>query len=217
MRGYMKKSRKFWNLHAEKYDAQVLKKYKDAYKNTIELSKQYLKSNHIILDYACGTGITTIELSENVKNICAIDIADKMIHIAKQKSINKGVRNIDFKVGDLSDIEKTGAKFDVILAYNILYFSKDIEKVLYQINNLLFPSGVFLSATDCFGENKDFKMLITTFLSRLGLLPFMKSYTTKELEKVIAENGFKIIKTQNLHNGHPPNYFIAAEKVKMNE
>lgn len=72
----MKNANKFWNILAKNYDVQVSKKYGDAYKKTIDLSRQYLNRNQTILDYACGTRITTIELSQNVKKIYAIDIAD---------------------------------------------------------------------------------------------------------------------------------------------
>jgi len=208
----MKKTKTFWNLLAHHYDAQVSKKYRDAYNKTVELTKPYLKPDHVILDFACGTGITTLELSQHVKKICAIDIADKMIHVAQQKSMNQNIKNIDFKVADLSDMEKTEQKFDVVLAYNILYLSKNIKTVLHQIHTLLVPSGVFLSATDCFGEQKDYKVLASSLLSKLGALPEMTRFTAKGLEKIIADHGFKILEVQNVHDGLPPNYFIAAEK-----
>lgn len=208
----MKNSKKFWNILAKSYDKKV-SRYEDAYKKMIELSKRYINPNHIVLDYACGTGITTIELSKNVKKIVAIDIAEEMIKIAKQKSISKTINNIDFKVADLSNLKDSEMKFDVILAFNILHFSNNVEEVLQQIQKLLLTSGIFLSVTDCFGDKRNLKSMFITFFSTLGLIPSMTNYTTKTLEKVIKENGFKVVESQNLFNGFPPNYFIAAEKI----
>jgi len=81
----MSKAKYFWNRMAKSYDKQVEKKYKQAYSDTIALSKKYLRSDFSVLDLACGTGLTTIELAKSVKKTDAIDISAKMIEIARLK------------------------------------------------------------------------------------------------------------------------------------
>ncbi|MBN2282014.1 MAG: class I SAM-dependent methyltransferase [Candidatus Marinimicrobia bacterium] len=207
----MKEPGKFWNKIANQYDRQANKTYQKAYSATIQMSKKYLKPDFLGLDFACGTGITTLELSKNIKKMVAIDISEKMINIARQKSFAEQVANIEFQITDLFGIQGPVCQFDVIFAFNILHFFDNPDKILGEIYQKLSPNGLFLSTTDCFGESKTLTTIINSLLSKAGILPTYKSYTRKEMEIIVKSNGFQILETQNLHN-HPPNYFISAQK-----
>lgn len=208
----MYKSTKFWDKAAKNYDKQVNKKYAKTNRNTIELSRRYLNANHIVLDFACGTGIITIELAKNVKKMYAIDISEKMIEIARNKMINNKIANLEFEVTNIFDTKLNDIEVDALLAFNILYFLEDIDKFLNRIRELLPSEGLFISATDCLGERKSLKEnLLSFFLSKLGTIPLIKKYKTLELENIIKSHGFKIVETKNLYH-NPPNYFIVAKK-----
>ena len=47
---------KFWDEMAEIYDKHAIKKYAQAYADTVELARKYLKNKDHVLDFACGTG-----------------------------------------------------------------------------------------------------------------------------------------------------------------
>ena len=136
-----------------------------------------------------------------------------MIEIAKNKSEKKGIPNIEFKIGDIDIIDKQFKKrsFDVIMAFNILYFVKDIESIISQINQLLKPEGVFVSATDCLGEDKSISTQVKFLLSRIGVIPYMQRIKIKELHSIIKKGNFTIIESYNLYD-FPPNHFVVAKK-----
>jgi ubiquinone/menaquinone biosynthesis C-methylase UbiE len=207
----MDRTKKFWNKEAKNYDKQVNEKYKETYQDTIRLTKKYLRSDQTVFDYACGTGIITIELSKYVHKMIAIDISDKMIELAKDKAEKKKLTNIDFIVADVFDPKFDGIKVDALLAFNILYFVEDLEQTLKRIQELLLPGGLFISATDCLGETKSFRDFLISLLSKIGVFPLIKRYTTKQLINYITKQEFKIIEKQNLFQ-NPPNYFIVAQK-----
>jgi len=79
------KSEGFWDKMSSNYDNQV-KKYQQTYADAIESTKKYLNKDDIVLDFACGTGITTIQISGFVRKIHAIDISQRMIDIAEEKA-----------------------------------------------------------------------------------------------------------------------------------
>lgn len=54
----MKDYKGFWNKISDRYNAREMEKYNDACKQTIELSKKYLKGSDYVFDFACGSGIT---------------------------------------------------------------------------------------------------------------------------------------------------------------
>ncbi len=207
----MHKSVEFWNRMSGKYDAGVHKKYRESYRKTIDKSLKYMKKSDICLDFACGTGITTIELAPKVKQVSAIDISEKMIVLAREKAKKSGIENIDFKVADLFDSELIDHSYDVIMAFNILYFVESIPAVLARISDLLKDDGYFISVTDCLGESKRLMTKMQHWLSKFGVIPQMKMLTTTDLLHYFKICGFKILEKENLYTS-PPNYFIVAVK-----
>jgi ubiquinone/menaquinone biosynthesis C-methylase UbiE len=195
------------------YDDQTLKKYEKTYRDTIALSRKYLQPGHHVLDFACGTGIITVELAGSVSSMLAIDLSGKMIEIARHKSEQKKLDNVTCEVRDLFDPALNAHPFDAVCAFNILYFIKDIDRVLDRIFELLTPSGVFLSATDCIGDVKSLLAPVYISLSRIGILPYMQALTCSGLETSIQKHGFSILETKDLYH-FPPNYFIAAQKTQ---
>jgi ubiquinone/menaquinone biosynthesis C-methylase UbiE len=207
----MNKSEKFWNKISDNYDDQ-LKRYERTYLKTIENTKKYLDKDDIVLDYACGTGIILVDIADSVKEIHAVDIASKMIEIARRKADERNLKNIHFAQTELFDDRFKEKSFDVVFAFNILYLLSDVTNVLKRINALLKPGGMFISATDCLGEKKMFVNTLKYMLSKIGILPFMHMLTTHELETLIMDAHFKIIETEKLSDASS-NYFIASKKI----
>lgn len=207
----MKKTKEFWDRMASRYETGIDDRYDESYNETIQITKKYLKDTDVVLDYGCGIGITTIELAESVKKIHAIDISENMISIAKRKTEEREISNIQFDVTDIYDEKLEKESFDVIMAFNILYLIKDIDNVMKRINELLKPDGIFISATDCIQESIKFTTLIQPFLSKIGVIPYIRRFKISELEKIVEAGDFSIIETQNLFDS-PPNRYIVARK-----
>lgn len=207
----MDNSAKFWDKRSGKYDSQVNTIYAQTYEATIHHTKKYLKPTDMVLDYACGTGITTVELARSVKKIIAVDISENMINIARSKSREHGIPNIEYHVIDIFSDKFIKGSFDVVLGFNILYFLKDIDKTLTRIYELLKPDGFFISATDCLGEKKTMIGTIQLLLSKTGIIPYIRRFKTSELQEIIEAHHFSILETENLYDS-PPNFYIAAKK-----
>ena len=207
----MDKTAIFWNKLSSRYDKQVNSKYSQAYNLTVEKTKKYLKNTDSVLDLACGTGITTVKLANNVKEISAIDISSDMIDIAKKKIETHNIKNVRFKTCDIINDTIKDNSFDVVLAFNILYFVENIDEVLEKVGQALKGGGLFISVTDCLGEKKSIINLFQSFLSKIGIIPYIRKYKIKELEDVIKKAGFSIIETDNLYT-NPPNYFVVGKK-----
>ena len=207
----MDKTAIFWNKISNKYDNQVNGKYSQAYNLTIEKTKKYLKDTDLVLDFACGTGITTVKLANNVKEIYAIDISNNMINIAKEKMESHNINNVLFATCDLMNDTIKENTYDVVLAFNLLYFLKNIDEVLERINQILKSGGLFISVTDCLGEKRSILNLFQSFLSKIGIIPYLRNYKMKELDDIIINAGFSIIETDNFYN-NPPNYFVVGKK-----
>jgi ubiquinone/menaquinone biosynthesis C-methylase UbiE len=205
----MKNSHIFWDKAAPYYDQQSLMKYGKMYRETIDLGRRYLKPRYSVLDFGCGTGIVTMELAPCVKKITAIDGSPAMIDVARGKAEARAAGNIEFLVTDIFDGRFDHKKFDAVLAFNVLHYLPDPAAALRRIRELLAPSGVFLSTTDCRGSMNPVLRTLALFLSGVGLIPRMAHYTPHTLEAAFAANGFRVLEARSLYPA-PPNYFIAA-------
>ncbi len=96
----------------------------------------------IILDFACATGLYSFEFANDVNKIQAFDTSSKMMNIAKNKAGKSGNDTIIFSQTTLFDGKYKEGSFDTILAFNILLYFEDVEKVLTRMNKLLRPDGL---------------------------------------------------------------------------
>ncbi|OPJ64606.1 class I SAM-dependent methyltransferase [Clostridium oryzae] len=204
-------SKKFWNQLSSGYDKHALHTYRQAYADTISKSEKYINPNQIAMDIGCGSGITTIELSKSVKEIYAIDTAKKMIDVAAAKMKSANIKNIHFEVSDIFDARWATGSFDVIMAFNILCYIKDIDSFLSRVFELLKLDGIFLSATDCWGEKRNIITYTQSLLCKAGVLPLMENLKIHDVEAMISKHGFHILESCNLYD-KLPNLFIAAKK-----
>ena len=206
------KSVQFWDRMAGLYDRQVGKVYGQAYRDTILQSRDFLDKDDRLLDFACGTGITALEMAPLVRDILGIDLSGGMLEIARGKAGSAGIHNIDFRCLDIFSEDLKKESFDVITAFNILYFLEDMEAALIRIHTLLKPGGICLSATDCMGEHPNLKIRLQLYLGRLGMIPCMRGLKTTELLRKIEDAGFSVERSVSLHPD-PPNLFVAARKI----
>ncbi|MCX6121744.1 MAG: methyltransferase domain-containing protein [Ignavibacteriales bacterium] len=213
----MNKSEKFWDKHVNEFDKdKENKSYTDI--KTVENTNKYLNRSDIVLDYGCATGTKALQIAGNVKKIYGIDISSKMIEAAKRKTAERKIENADFVQATIFDKRYDAKSFDVILAFNILHFSEDMQKVMKRINELLKSGGLIISVTACLGEKKTFLSIFISFsiflLLKIGMLPYMRFFKVSELEDFITHGDFQIVETESMIYNHITIYFIAAKKIE---
>lgn len=207
----MDKGQSFWDKQSVRYDRQSMLLLAQTYADTIAHTRTYLQPSHVVLDYACGTGITTVELAMAVQQMHAIDYSSQMIIAARQKAAERAIVNIEFAVATLDDPMLQPALYDVVTAFNVLCYLPDAERALQRIHDLLKPGGLFISATDCWGERKTTLGALMALGRKCGFLPFTRTFSIRALSDSVTNAGFRIVEARNLHAG-VPNYFIAASK-----
>ncbi len=205
----MNKSEKFWDKIANHYD-QVEKKDEQINIKIIEKTKNRLKISDNVLDYGCGTGTAAIEIASCVKTVNGIDISSKMIEAAKEKTVERKVKNIDFTQTTIFDEKLKKGSFDVILCFYLLHLVEDKPKVIQRINELLKPGGLIISATPCMRGT--FLGFLLSPVSKIGLIPPITLFKISELEDLMTDGNFEIVETECLSQSGQQ-YFIVAKKL----
>jgi ubiquinone biosynthesis O-methyltransferase len=211
----MNKSERFWDKLSKNYDKQALGD--KTYLKTLELTKKYLKTKDIVLDFGCATGLYSLELSDKVKKIYGFDISNKMIDIANNKAKEQNIYNIEFKKTTIFDKTYEKESFDVILAFHIILYFEDTQQLMKRMNELLKPGGLIITATACLKENKKlrnyFMGSLLSLLKRLKILPYLKFFKVHELERYITKGNFQILESELLSYSPAVEYYIVAKRI----
>jgi len=176
----------------------------------IDLSKEYLNTSKYVMDFGCGTGSITNKFSAKAKQIEAIDYSEGMISVAIKRAADASIININYAEVSIFDERFKVNTFDVIMSFNVLHYIENMPELLSRINSLLKPSGVFISSTACLGEKKNGIRLLMWLLNKIKIIPKTRFYKKSNLEKLISDVGFEIIKSERVSS--LPEYFITAVK-----
>ena len=96
-----------------------------------------------LLELACGNGMITDKLSPHFKHIHAIDFSKPLIEVAQN---NFQRENIDYHVGDATDLPFTREEFDCVLIYFAFQYFTPVQakKMFKQLDGILKPGGTIL-------------------------------------------------------------------------
>jgi 2-polyprenyl-3-methyl-5-hydroxy-6-metoxy-1,4-benzoquinol methylase len=178
----------------------------------IESSKEFLEKDNYVLDFGCGSGAITNKLARVVKAIDAIDISSGMLEFAEKQAEESSIDNINYIKTSLFDERFQDKQFDAILAFNVLHYIEDTKKLIERIHSLLKPNGLFISSTACLREKRSLIGYLVLLLTKLGIMPKTLFYKKNELETLITDGNFHMIKSEKLSK--LPEYFIVARKRK---
>jgi len=193
----MDKSKKFWDKASKNYD-KTEERFEYIHSKSRASAKKYLADNNIVLDYGCGTGTTSCELANQVKEIHAIDISSNMIEIAKKKAEANNIRNVDFLVADIFNERYKKDSFDRILAFNMLHTIPNPQNVIQRINELLKPDGLLIAVTPCLG---------------VGLIPVpIRRLKSSDIDALLAKGNFQTVSSEKIFKG-ASSYFIVSKKI----
>ena len=212
----MKNSEKFWDKASGNYD-KTEGRFEYIHHKSRENAKKHLKNSDIVLDYGCGTGTTSCEFSNLVKEIHAIDISNKMIEIAKEKAGSSKIENATFVKTDIFDDRFKNESFDVILAYNMLHTLPNPQNSIQRIYELLKPEGLFISVTPCLRDRMSFlvnlQIQLVRVLCKIGVIPVpIRRLKSSELNDLLANGNFQAVESEQIFKG-ASSYFIAAKKM----
>lgn len=144
------------------------------------------------LDLATGTGFTAAALAEKVSRAVAYDATQEMLDQARKLAQEKGLTNIEFRIGDVMDLKFEDNSFDIITCRRAAHHFTDMKRFLSEALRVLKPGGKLGIADMARPETDDSnifnKLEIIRDNSHVGAL---KVSTWKE---ILAEAGFSIDK-----------------------
>ena len=203
---------RFWDRSARKYAASRIADVA-GYERTLERTRHYLKRDHVVFEFGCGTGTTALRLASHIERIVATDVSSEMIAIAREKAKVGGCLNAAFEVATLDAVPWPDGTFDVALGFNILHLVAAREATLNGIHRLLKPGGLFISKTPCLKEMNRFVHVAVRVMQMFGKAPYVAFFSGQDLEREIAAAGFEILeRARHATRGKDARPFLVAKK-----
>jgi ubiquinone/menaquinone biosynthesis C-methylase UbiE len=111
-------------------------------RNTI--NRLNLKLGASVLDVCCGSGASALPAAEQVGpggRVVGVDVAEKLLNLASAKAQNKGLNNVEFRVGDMLNTGFADASFDAVVCVFGIFFVPDIPAAIRELWRVLRPGG----------------------------------------------------------------------------
>lgn len=115
----------------------------------IEYLSRSLKDNIEVLDVGCGNGYSTLSLASRYNSLfTGIDFVPEMIEHAKKLKEKFSLRgSVEFKVGDVTKMDFTDSRFDLVISERCLLNlpTKELQwQAIKEISRILKPDGIYL-------------------------------------------------------------------------
>lgn len=102
-----------------------------------------LKDSDVVLDIASGTGEPGLTIASKIPNgkVFITDLAEEMVNIAAGNAKKRGIKNIETRVCDVTEMPFDDNTFDAISCRFGFMFFPDMHKAAKEIYRVLKPGG----------------------------------------------------------------------------
>ena len=97
-----------------------------------------------MLDVCCGTGSSAIPAAELVGTsgfVIGVDLADRLLTLAREKARQRALQNIAFRVADMLELDYQAGSFDVVLCVFGIFFVPDMPAAVRELWRFVRPGG----------------------------------------------------------------------------
>ena len=102
-----------------------------------------------ILDIGFGNGEIAVTVAEAFPRgwVEGVDLTERNVALAQAKARDRGVGNVQFWVADVEVWEPPAARYDAVLAMQVMQFIAEPDALLRRVFRALRPGGALLFAT----------------------------------------------------------------------
>ena len=97
-----------------------------------------------VLDVCCGSGASALPAAEVVGpggSVIGVDLAEKLLQLARAKAKQRGLTNVEFETGDLTNLRFADGAFDAVVCVFGIFFVPDMDVALRELRRVLRPGG----------------------------------------------------------------------------
>lgn len=154
------------------------------------------------LEFGCGTGLITFNLTDLFNDVTLIDISSEMIEVVNEKIEKFNLNNCKTISCDLMKSDNL-EKYDCIYTSMAMHHIIDVEEILNRFYEILNEKGK-LCIVELNKDNGDFHKNEEGFNGHNG-------FSQKDLKNILEKYGFKNINSYTFYNSYKE---VGCEKVE---
>jgi len=131
-----------FNSVADHFDDQPLSFWNRFGRATIE--RLSLPAGAAVLDVCCGSGASALPGAQAVGpegRVIGVDLADKLLELARSKAAAQGLQNVEFRVGDMENLQFADGSFDAVVCVFGIFFVEDMASQIAELWRMTKPGG----------------------------------------------------------------------------
>ncbi len=144
----------------------------------------------VIADLGAGEGTVSQLLARRAKRVIAVDNSEKMVEFGSELARSHGVKNLEYRLGDLESLPIARNEVDVALFSQSLHHAQHPAAAMAEAYRVLKPNGRVI-VLDLLKHNFEEARTLYADL-RLG-------FTKVELQRLLAEAGFTNVSIASVH------------------
>lgn len=95
----------------------------------------------VIADLGAGEGAFSLLLAQRATRVIAVDTSARMVSVAKAQAKKQGVKNLDYRVGDMEELPIDSNAVDLVFFSQSLHHALHPERALAEAHRILKPGG----------------------------------------------------------------------------
>ena len=143
-----KKAATTYNAASDHYDDPANTFWERYGKRTVERLR--LKPGARVLDVCCGSGASALPAAEAVGpsgSVVGVDLAESLLQLARTKAKQRGLENVEFRSGDMTNLPFETGSFDVVVCVFGIFFVPDMQLALHELKRVLRTGGTLAITT----------------------------------------------------------------------
>jgi ubiquinone/menaquinone biosynthesis C-methylase UbiE/DNA-binding MarR family transcriptional regulator len=144
----------------------------------------------VIADLGAGEGTFSQLLARSAKKVIAVDNSEKMLEYGRELARKHGVKNLEYRKGDLEEVPIRDATVDVAFFSQALHHAQHPERAVAEAARILKPGGRIV-VLDLLRHNYE--------EARELYADLWLGFTEVEVTRFLRQAGFKNIETSVVH------------------
>ena len=145
-----------------------------------------LRGDEQVLDCGCGGGANIAVFLERLPEGAVTGLDYSTVSVEKARAVNRAAieaGRCSVVQGNVQELSFEDAQFEIVTAFETIYFWKDLAHCFAEIHRVLKSGGVFMITNETSGKTGAHEKWVK-------IVDGMSVYTGEELEALLTEAGF---------------------------
>lgn len=203
----------FWDRISPLYDLFEHVYNGKVYSGTGAKVAELIDTSDVVLECACGTGAISQYIAPKCKKLIATDFSTGMLHQASRKCRKYG--NVVFKKADITALKCKDARFNKVVAGNVIHLLPEPEKALQELERVVKPGGKIIIPT-YINMSRNTGTIAVKFISLLGA-DFKRQFDLDSYKKFFSDMGYSDVAYHVVDGRMPCAIAIITKRKNNNE